>query len=204
MAFKRNKQKNEPRGETPQGKIIDAEGLEIQKFKLKSHNPEQAQQDESFKEVLKAAKDNKKKKRRTRKAILTEEAKERAVKGRIHEIASFLAVGAPIATFLYLQHLNPDPSIQAYLELRVWIIPAAWLIIVYEGWKNTNLSGVLCALLPPYWIYFLVAEVDNRIMRGSVSAIVVILALETFYIPDEAWLNGRQKQFDAAVIKFTL
>ena len=38
-------------------------------------------------------------------------------------------------------------------------------------------------------------------MRGTVSALVVLLALEAFWIPDEAWINGKQQQFNQVIAK---
>ena len=187
---------------SPQDETTETEGLEVQQYNLKAHQAEVQQSGEGFEEVLKAARRTKKKKRNSRKTILTKEAKERAIKGRISETIAFLLVAGPLAAFLYGQHYNANASsMDIYLEARTFVIPAAWLIIAYEGWKTTNLSGILCAILPPYWIYYLIAEVDNRIMRGSVSALVIILALETVWTPDIAWLNGRQQEFNQFVGK---
>jgi len=119
-----------------------------------------------------------------------EAAKREAPKTKMtHHIASwaiFILLGGLMGGLKYGNIVETDLS--AFWKYSPGIVIAFNLIVVLKAFKEDIFQGVLCLLVPFYWIYYLFSIADDFYLRAVCAGFLVGVAEDSFYFFSDLWM----------------
>jgi hypothetical protein len=169
-------------------------------LKLRAHNQEQRAQTRA--DGIEVLTGEALKEKRIQKQRADKKATRKRKEASIIEWVSLILVTGPGLYFLWMQGNSfNDAWMKHYTEYRLPVILVAWILVIILAFKTTRLSGFLAFLLPPYWAFFLLTEVDQKLIRGVVTGLLILVMMELVFIPKHAFLAHAQKDFNQIVVK---
>ena len=124
---------------------------------------------------------------------------ERAVHPMV-ELLIFLFAAAGLGWCLWTMHEGASAQFKKYYTWGSYILlPLAWLSVVVHGFRISNFKGVLLMLVPPYWLYYAVSEMDVKVIRSVIFAVVLAVGFEAVYLPERSLLMQGQKEFNGVL-----
>lgn len=103
-------------------------------------------------------------------------------------IAGVIAL-AVIVAFVSFQWKADDlsSSMLTYYEWgRNGLALGAWLVVVLVAFQDGLGPGVLCLVLPPYSLFYVMACVESHVLRGVFYGILISLCAETYLLQDHS------------------
>ncbi len=140
------------------------------------------------------------KKRRDKESKAAKKAVRKKKESGVLEYVVLVLVAAPLTYFLWQQSISPNSDwIEKYVAYRLPVLVIAWIAVIIQAFRLTRLSGVLTFIFPPYWAYFLLTEVDSKLLRGVATALLIVVMMELAFIPKHAFLTHAQANFNRLV-----
>ncbi len=106
-----------------------------------------------------------------------------------HHIASwaiFLVLGGLMGALKYGSIVEADLS--TFWKYSPYIVIAFNLIVVIKALKEDIFQGLLCLLVPFYWVYYLFSVSDDFYMRAVCAGLLVGIAEDSFYFFNDVWM----------------
>jgi hypothetical protein len=131
----------------------------------------------------------------------------KGAKAFLWQTGAFLLVGALL---IGMQYFSGNREVMNWYTLLRWgIIPLIWIFSVLAAFQESRVQGFLCLVLPPYLIFYMLGQSDNYGVRGAFAALMVSLAAEMYFIPEQSvvtntneavsnFVNGGQKMIKHA------
>ena len=102
------------------------------------------------------------------------------------------------AVLVGLQHTGGGEN-EVYYNLRLFLFPLIYLVVIVAAFKEGYLCGILCLLLPPYLFYYAVSRTDVYYIRGAFVAMIISLSLELHYNQERSYLVQVQDGINAFI-----
>jgi hypothetical protein len=107
-----------------------------------------------------------------------------------HHIASwsiFLVLGGLMGGLKYGNIVETDLS--TFWKFSPYIVIAFNVLVVIKALKDDIFQGLLCLLVPFYWIYYLFSVSDDFYMRSVCAGLLVGVAEDSFYFFNDLWMH---------------
>lgn len=111
----------------------------------------------------------------------------------------FAAMAGLLVGAEYLTSQVVPEFLHLYLIGRYVVWGLIALLILMVAFEDGTMQGLLCLFIPPYMLYYAFVRVEYYWLRGFFLGVVVGLAAEFYYIPDQAALALAQKHVNAFV-----
>jgi len=116
----------------------------------------------------------------------------------IVELLVFLLAAGGLGWCIWIMKEGPTPEFKQWYTWGSWVLlPLVWLGVLIHGFRISNFKGMMLMLVPPYWVYYAVAELDVKVMRAMVFAVILAIGAEAYYLPKDSILIKTQKEFNA-------
>ena len=126
--------------------------------------------------------------------------------GRLKQTLGAAGLGLGVAGILYATTnlLNlPGGTVDMVNQGGVLFIFALWAAIAMLAFKDDVFQGMLCTLIPGYWLYYLFFQADNFYVRGlaagflaiyGVDFVQTILSLgQSFFQQADSFISGENR-----------
>ena len=120
-----------------------------------------------------------------------EASKREAPKAKMtHHIASwaiFLVLGGIMGALRYGNVVETDLS--TVWRFSPYVVIAFNLIVVLKAFKEDMFHGLLCLLVPFYWVYYLFTVTDDFYMRAVCAGFLVGIAEDSAHFFSDIWIT---------------
>jgi len=118
--------------------------------------------------------------------------KKKSSKTRLKSPSSFLLGLLAFIVFggllVALQYYGRDDRkiLEIYRTVRLFALGLGYLIVLIDAFMESQVSGFLALLFPPYLIYYALVRLDSFWRQGLFMAVVLMLAAEMYFMKDDA------------------
>ena len=110
----------------------------------------------------------------------------------------FLAVAGILIGLQYLFAIH-HPQGACYFKVRNALGLLIYLLTLLVAFNDSSLQGLVCLLVPPYLIYYVLVRTENRLLRGAFTALLLALGAELYFFPGESLVSQMQAAFNELV-----
>ena len=114
-------------------------------------------------------------------------------------ILIFLLVGGALIGWQYYVGENPG-SMKPYLLTRLTLFSIIQLVIILLAFDDGLGQGILCLLLPFYFLYYIFVRYENLTLRGLFAAVYLAMATELYFIPEQALVTTIQQNINEFIV----
>lgn len=110
----------------------------------------------------------------------------------------FLVVGGVLIGLQYLLR-EGYPQGSYYLQVRNSVGILIYLLTLLAAFNDSSMQGLLCLVVPPYLVYYVLVRTESRLLRGAFVALLLALGTELYFLPRDSLLAQLQKAFNEFV-----
>lgn len=111
----------------------------------------------------------------------------------------FLVLGGALVGWQYYVGENPG-SIKSYLLTRLVLFSLIQLVVILLAFDDGLGQGILCLLLPFYFLYYIFVRMENLTLRGLFAAMYLAMATELYFIPSQALITVIQENINVFIV----
>ena len=111
----------------------------------------------------------------------------------------FVVLGGALIGWQYYVGENPG-SIRPYLLTRLILFAAVQLVVILLAFDDGLGQGILCLLLPFYFLYYIFVRMENVTLRGLFAAVYLGMATELYFIPSQALITVIQENINVFIV----
>lgn len=100
-------------------------------------------------------------------------------------LTAFVVFGGLLAGLQYFGQGDRN-LLELYKTVRLFALGLGFLIVVVDAFKESQVSGFLALLFPPYLIYYALLKLNSFWRQGLFMAVVLMLTTEMYFMKDDA------------------
>lgn len=110
----------------------------------------------------------------------------------------FLVLGGALIGWQYYVSENPA-DIKPYIISRLALISIIQLVVLLLAFDDGLGQGILCLLLPFYFLYYIFVRLENVTLRGLFAAVYLAMGTEMYFIYDQALVTVMQQNINVFI-----